>query len=365
MRIRRAVSSPHTPRDPPALDPAMFSHVVGLLSHDMAVDLGTTQTRVRLRDDHASCDEATALAVHTCAFGSKKITAAGGLAMKLEGRSPEGVEVVRPVSSGRLKHLDIADAWIRHLMHRVHGRRRLARPIVVTSAPASATTDERRRLRDCFQGAGARKVHMVPRGVAAATGFRGPIGERDAWLVVDVGGGVADVSVVDLHGSQVGSHEADGGDAMDRALVDWFACQRAVDIGPRTAERLKRSLGSALLTDPSRKTVAHGRCRRRKLPIALHVTAGEVQAAIQPVLNQLNAIVRRTLNAVPAATRDRLNRRGVLLSGGGSLLPGLDAVLHRVTGLPVTRVDHPTHAVVNGLQRVLQDRRLRRRVSEP
>lgn len=338
----------------------MLSSVVGLVSHDMAIDLGTSHTRIRLKDDDSAFDEPTALAIASAPQGEMRVTATGGDAHRLSGKAPQGIEVVRPVRSSRIHNYDIANIWIQHLVHRVHGRRRFVRPDVVVAAPPLGAPSEAVHLRETLRRAGARRVRTVPRALAASLGAGLPHQANDTWLVVDMGGGGVEAAVI--QGGHVidGQHIPAGGDAMDEAIVSWFARHHAIDIGPQTAERIKRTMASAFVEPQAARKTIHGRCRRRHLPVAGQVAPQHVHMAIEPLLTAIATMLRSTLERLPADLQASLLRRGIALTGGASRIRHIEPWLHQRVGLPVRRLEHPTTATVSGLQAVLRDRRLRR-----
>ncbi|MEQ1564015.1 MAG: rod shape-determining protein [Myxococcota bacterium] len=334
----------------------MFSTVLGLFSQDLAVDLGTSVTRIHLRNAGTVCEEPTVVALHTDRGGRRRVTAIGAEARPMLGRTPDDIQAVQPIRNGRVADFEVAEALLLHLVRRVHGRNGWMRPRMVVAVPHHASDMEVRAVRDSCESAGAREVQLVPRPIAAALGAQLPIHEPSGTLVVDVGGGSTEVSVLSLSGV-VSCHTVDGGgEGMDDAIIDWLQRERRLLVGRPTAERLKIELGTASLDHGTRaNALVKGRCLRRGVPRAESVSAVDVYQALVPHVDAIAAAVRRAIEEAPPELGSDIVDHGVVLTGGGARLEGLDRALRDRTGLPVVCAENPERAVIAGVGRVLDE----------
>lgn len=342
----------------------MLSAVLGLFSQDLAVDPGTSRTRVHLRAQGVVCDEPTVVAVHTDRQGRRKVVAIGAEALPMLGRTPEDHEVIEPIRDGRVADFEVAEAFLLHLVRQIHGRNGWIRPRMVVPVPHGASDMEVRALRDSCESAGAREVHLVPRPVAAGLGAGLPIHEPSGHLVVDLGGGSTEVSVVALSGVVTCHGVPGGGVGMDEAIRVWLEREHGLLVGRPTAERLKRELGSAWPTDvEDASAIVKGRCVRRGVPRALEVRAAEVRGALADHVQAIVDAIRGIVEGAPPELASDIVDNGVVLVGGGSRLRGLELAIRQHTGLPVVQAERPEEAVVHGAGRVLEELELLRAVA--
>jgi rod shape-determining protein MreB len=333
----------------------MFSTVLGLFSQDLAVDLGTSFTRIHLRNAGPVCEEPTVVALHTDRGGRRRVTAIGTAARPMLGRTPDDIQAIQPIRRGRVADFEVAEALLLHLVRRVHGRNGWMRPRMVVAVPHHASDMEVRAVRDSCESAGAREVQLVPRPIAAALGAQLPIHEPSGTLVVDVGGGSTEVSVLSLSGV-VSCHTVDGGgEGMDEAIIEWLGREKRLLVGQPSAERLKIELGTASHPDPRRTAVVKGRCLRRGVPRAETVSAVDVHQALLPHVEAIAAAVRTAIEDAPPELGSDIVDHGVVLTGGGAALDGLDRALRDRTGLPVVCAENPERAVITGIGRVLDE----------
>jgi rod shape-determining protein MreB len=343
----------------------MFSTVLGLFSQDLAVDLGTSFTRIHLRNAGTVCEEPTVVALHTDRGGRRRVTAIGTEARPMLGRTPDDIQAVQPIRRGRVADFEVAEALLLHLVRRVHGRNGWMRPRMVVAVPHHASDMEVRAVRDSCESAGAREVQLVPRPIAAALGAQLPIHEPSGTLVVDVGGGSTEVSVLSLSGVVSCRTVDGGGEGMDDAIIDWLQRERRLLVGRPSAERLKIELGTASLdsssafglrnSDPRATATIKGRCLRRGVPRAEVVTAAQVYEALAPHVDAIADAVREAIEEAPPELGSDIVDHGVVLTGGGAWLDGLDRALRDRTGLPVVSAENPERAVIAGVGRVLDE----------
>jgi rod shape-determining protein MreB len=332
----------------------MVSSVIGLLSHDLAVDLGTSHVRIHRKHAGLVADEPTVVAVRTSAHGRRDIVAVGNEALPMLGRTPEDTVTIQPIRAGRVIDFEVAEALLLHLVRRIHGRNGWMRPKMVVAMPHRASPMEVRAVRDSCESAGAREVVQVARPIAAAIGAGLPIGDPSGMLIVDVGGGAAEVSVLSLKG--VVSSEVvpnGGGDGMDDAILQWLRSEKALLVGRPSAERLKVELGTAAEVDPTRKATVAGRCLRRGVPRAETVDQREIAHALAPCVDAIARAIRRAIEQAPPELGADIVDQGAVIVGGGARLRGLEQALRDRTGLAIVGADHPEHAVLRGVGRVL------------
>lgn len=337
----------------------MFSAVLGLFSQDLAVDLGTSATRVHLSGSGVVADQPSVVAVLDDRAGRRRVIAIGDEALPMLGRTPDDIQAIQPVRAGRIVDFEVAEALLLHLVRQIHGRNGWMRPRMVVAVPHGASDMELRAVRDSCESAGARAVHMVPRPLAAALGAGLPVHAPSGHLVIDLGAGATEVSVLSLSGV-VASHQVPfGGDALDEAIVAWCKREHALLVGQPSAHRVKIELGTALHPDPGASTWIKGRCLRSGTPRSTQVTATGVCQAIQPALQTIADGIRKVLHEVPPELASDIVETGGVLVGGGAQLEGIERCLGHLTGLPMIVADAPTRAVVDGAGRVLEELDLR------
>lgn len=341
----------------------MLSVVLGLFSQDLAVDPGTSRTRVHLGHSGVVCDEPTVVAVHTDRHGRRSVLAVGEEALPMLGRTPEGWEVIEPIRDGRVVDFEVAEAFLLHLVRRIHGRNGWMRPKMLVPVPHGASDMEIRALRDSCESAGAREVQLVPRPVAAGLGAGLPIHAPAGHLVVDCGGGSTEVSILSLAGVVRCETVPGGGVDMDEAIRAWLQQHHGLLVGHPTAQRLKHELGSAWPGEVTGSAVVKGRCLERGVPRAVAVRAEEVREALAPRVLAIAEGIRRVVESAPPELADDIVDNGAVLVGDGANLKGIEFAIRHHTGLPVVIAERPAEAVVSGVGRLLEDVGLKRAVA--
>lgn len=336
----------------------MLSAVLGLFSQDLAVDLGTTTTRIYQRGTGVVCHEPTVVAIHTDRRGRRRVLAIGDAARAMLGRTPTDIVTVQPVRDGQIRDYEVAEALLLHFVRQVHGRSGFLSPRMVVAVPNAATEMERRAVRESCEGAGAREVTLVPRPLAAAVGAGLDVREAAGHLVIDVGGGSTEVSVLSLGGVVASIAVDGGGDAMDRAIVAWLRDQRRVLVGDVTAERLKIEVGTAVVGDEPRTAQVAGRCLDRGVPRAVTVSSDDVREALAGRIGDIARAIRQVLEHTPPELASDIVDRGAVLVGGGAKLRRLDAALRAATGLAVLTAEAPDRVVVEGAGQALEQSEL-------
>jgi len=335
----------HRDRLPPAGRPPRMGRLRAAIGHDLGVDLGTANTLIFLRGRGVVLAQPSFVAIDT---NEGALIGAGEEAREMLGRTPSHIEVIRPLQSGVISDLDAAQAMLREFILRVHHRRRLAKPRVVVCVPSGVTMIERRAVEEAVLQAGARHVQIVSEPLAAAIGAGLPVDEPRGSMVVDVGGGTTEVAVLVLGSILASTSLRVAGDAIDAAIVNSIRKQHAVLIGERTAEKVKQQAASAWpgVRDVNADIV--GRDLTTGRPKRIRLTAEELREGIaEPVDDISDAVVSVFDKLPPEIVRD-IARSGIVLTGGGALLAGLDRRLSRDVGVAVHVDNEPLSCVARG-----------------
>jgi len=319
---------------------------------DVAVDLGTANTLVHVRGKGVVLREPSVVALDR---GAREVLAVGAEAKRMLGRTPPGIEAVRPLKDGVIADFDVAEIMLRHFLHRAW-RSRLAPPRVVIGVPSGVTEVERRAVKDAARRAGARRVLLIEEPLAAAIGAELATWEPTGRLVVDIGGGTSEVAVIALNGIVVGRSTRVAGDEIDEAITTYVYHELNLAIGPATAEAVKIAIGSAVSLDGDEACMMiRGRDLLSGLPKAVEMTAPQVREAIVGPVSRIAEAVRLTLEETPPELAGDIGEQGVMLTGGGALLRGIDQLLGRELGMRVRVAEDPSACVVMGAGRALAE----------
>jgi rod shape-determining protein MreB len=321
-----------------------------LLGGDLAIDLGTANTLVYARGRGILLDEPTVVAVDT---QLNSVVAVGAEAKRMIGRTPAHIRAVRPLLDGVIADYDLAAEMLRFFVRKVL-RRSFTGPRIVICVPSGITGVEQRAVSEAAFAAGARRVHLLSEPMAAAIGAGLPVNQPAGSAVMCVGGGTTEVAVLALGGIVASTSLRMAGNALDQAIVDHVRTEFGLLIGERTAEELKISLGTAFPVTGARQAEIRGRDIGSGLPRNVTIAAEELRRAMEPVFERLIAAVRSTIDRCPPELAGDLVTRGLVLTGGGALLRGLDARLEREIGIPVTVAERPLDSVVLGTGTVVE-----------
>ncbi len=336
----------------------MFSRLFGLLSADMAIDLGTANTLVYVKGRGIVLNEPSVVAL-TTRRGKKMVLAVGDEAKMMLGRTPGNIDAIRPLRDGVIADFDVAESMIEHFIRKVHNRRSFASPLVVICVPSGSTAVERRAIQESAESAGARRVHLVEEPMAAAIGAGLPVNEPTGSMVVDIGGGTTEVAVLSLGGIVYSRSVRVGGDKMDEAIIGHIRRNYNLLIGEATAERVKKDIGSACPPDSGDgpTMTIKGRDLMNGVPKEIVISQREIANSLaEPINNIIEAVKVALEHTAPELAADIVDK-GIVLTGGGSLLSNIDYVLRHATGLPVSIADEPLSCVAMGTGRVLEDRK--------
>ena len=334
----------------------MFSNFFGMWSTDMAIDLGTANTLVYVKGQGIVLNEPSVVAIVTT-DGKSKVLAVGTEAKEMLGRSPGNIEVIRPLRDGVIADFEVAEEMIKYFIKKVHNRRAFTSPIILICVPSGSTGVERRAIHESAERAGARKVYLIEEPMAAAIGAGLPVTEPSGSMVVDIGGGTTEVAVLSLGGIVYAESARVGGDKMDEAIVAYMRRKFNLLIGTMSAERLKKSIGSAVPPEDGdgEKYTIKGRDLVNGVPKEIILSQRNVAEALaEPIGTIIEAVKRALENTAPELAADIVDR-GIILTGGGALLSGIDVILRKATGLPVTIAEDTLLSVALGTGKVLDE----------
>ncbi|ACU91428.1 rod shape-determining protein MreB [Desulfomicrobium apsheronum] len=333
----------------------ILDKILGFFSNDLAIDLGTANTCVYVKGKGIVLREPSVVAVKRDNRGNNKVLAVGSEAKRMLGRTPGNIVAIRPMKDGVIADFEVTEAMLRHFISKVHNSRRLVRPRIVICVPTGITQVEKRAVRESAQSAGAREVFLIEEPMAAAIGADLPITEPTSNMVVDIGGGTTEVAVISLAGIVYSKSVRIGGDKMDEAILQHVKRKYNMLIGESSAEDIKTTIGSAYPMDPELVMDVKGRDLVSGIPQNITITSEEVRKAISEPVDSIVQAVRIALEQTPPELAADIVDRGIVLTGGGALLKGLDSLLREETSLPITVVDDPLSTVALGSGKVLDN----------
>jgi len=334
--------------------------LASLFSEDLAIDLGTVNTRVYARGRGVVINESSAVALDE---STGEILAVGKEARDMLGRTPDRISVIEPLRDGVIADFRIAEKMLAYFIQKAHQRRTLVHPRVIISIPSEITQVERRAVTDSAYRARAAEVHLVEQAMMAAIGAGLPVTKPAGNLVVDIGGGTTDVAVISMSGIVYARSLRIAGNYMDEAIVNYVKRKYNLMIGERTAEKVKIEIGSATTLDKPVTMEIKGRSLIEGIPKAVTVDDNEIRDALHESVNQIVSAIRVALERTPPELSADLSDRGLVLAGGGALLKNLDQRIRGEISLPVCIADDPLCSVVLGTAKLLEDFAFLRRVA--
>ena len=320
------------------------------ISGDIAIDLGTANTLVYIKGRGVLINEPSIVAksVH-----DNKIIAVGYDAKAMVGRTHREIETIRPLRDGVIADFNMTDGLLQGFINKIN-LNRLARPRMVICVPSGVTEVERRAVRDSGERANAREVYLIEEPVAAAIGIGLDISKPIGNIIIDIGGGTTEIAVIALDGVVTKEAIRVAGDEMDEAIIQWFRNEHKLDIGSSTAENIKKSVGSAMRVQSEMITVK-GRDLVSGIPKTIEVSSDEIRQALKDPINAIVEAVKRALEQTPPELSADILDRGILMTGGGSMLKGIDQLIRERTNVPVNIAEEPLLSVVRGTGKVLED----------
>ncbi len=339
----------------------ILNSILGWLSKDLAIDLGTANTLVYVKGRGIVLCEPSVVAVRQD-VRAKKVLAVGQDAKNMLGKTPGNIVAIRPMKDGVIADFEVTEAMLRYFIRKVHNRRTLARPRIIVSVPSGITQVEKRAVRESAESAGAREVYLIEEPMAAAIGAGLPITEPTANMVVDIGGGTTEVAVISLAGIVYSKSVRVAGDKMDEAIMQHIKRRYNLLIGEHSAEKIKIELGDVMPSEPYVETEIKGRDLITGVPKTIVINALEVRNAISEQIETIVETVKSALEQTPPELAADIVDKGIVLTGGGALLKNLDKLLRDETGLPIIIADDPLTSVVLGSGKALDNLHILREI---
>ena len=333
----------------------ILDSLLGVFSTDLAIDLGTANTCVYVKGHGLVLREPSVVAVKRDNRGNKVVLAVGHDAKRMLGRVPGNIEAIRPMKDGVIADFEVTEAMLRHFISKAHKSNHFVHPRVMICVPTGVTQVEKRAVKESAQSAGAREVYLIEEPMAAAIGANLPITEPISNMVVDIGGGTTEVAVISLAGIVYSRSVRVGGDKMDEAIMTHVKRKYNLLIGETSAEDIKIKIGSAYPLDPEETLEIKGRDLLDGIPKNITITSEEIRKSIAEQVDSIVQAVRIALEQTPPELAADIADRGIVLTGGGALLKGLDQLLRDQTNLPITVVDDPLSTVVMGTGKALDN----------
>jgi len=334
----------------------MLSRIMGALSADMAIDLGTANTLVYVKGRDIVLNEPSVVAIVE-SKGKKKVLAVGNEAKQMLGRTPGNIQAIRPLRDGVIADFEVAEEMIKEFIRKVHNRRGFHSPMIVVCVPSGSTAVERRAIQESAESAGARKVYLIEEPMAAAIGAGLPVTEPTGSMVVDIGGGTTEVAVLSLGGIVYSRSVRVGGDKMDEAIIGYIRRSHNLLVGESSAERIKKEIGSACPPEDGEGQTMEikGRDLMNGVPKEIIISERQIAESLaEPISAIIDAVKVALEHTAPELAADIVDK-GIVLTGGGALLGNLDYVLRHATGLPVSIADDPLTCVARGTGRSLEE----------
>jgi rod shape-determining protein MreB and related proteins len=332
-----------------------INKLFSLFSHDVGIDLGTANTLVWVRGKGVVLREPSAVARHK---KSREILAIGASAKKMVGRAPSTIETIRPLRDGVIADFDATAAMLLHYIKKVHESGavipKIPRPRVVIGIPSGVTEVERRAVSDAAIYSGAREAYLIEEPMAAAIGANMPVEEPEGVFIVDIGGGTSEIAVISLGGIVIGKSVRVAGDEMNEAIINYVRLKYSLFLGEPTSEEVKINIGSAISTK-EKFFIVRGRDLETGLPKSQKLSSSEIREALAPTVQHIVKAIVDALEETPPELVSDIMDRGIVLAGGGALLPGLDTVIAEATKMPVIIADDPLTCVVRGCGKVLEN----------
>lgn len=330
----------------------MFNALYGMFSNDMGIDLGTANTLVYVQGQGIVLSEPSVVAVQAA---TGKVLAVGDEAKRMLGRTPGDVVAIRPMRDGVIADFETVEKMIRHFITKVHKRKTLIRPRIVVGVPSGITEVEKRAVRESAEQAGAREIYLIEEALAAAIGANLPINEPAGSMIVDIGGGTTEIAVISLGGLVIADSLRIAGDEFDEAIIKYMRTQYNMVIGERMAEEVKFRLGNAFPEKKIESMQLKGRDATAGLPRTLEIDSAEIREALKEPVDQIVDGIKRVLRDTPPELAADIVDRGIVMSGGGALLKGLDKHIMKVTGVPVILAEQPLTSVALGAGKFLNE----------
>ncbi|MDE5602678.1 MAG: rod shape-determining protein [Helicobacter sp.] len=333
----------------------MIDKIIGWFSHDISIDLGTANTIVLIKGQGVIINEPSVVAVQNDRYGKNKVLAVGHEAKEMVGKTPGSILAVRPMKDGVIADFDMTEKMLRYFIEKAHKRKALMRPRIIVCVPYGLTGVERKAVRESAISAGAREVFLIEEPMAAAIGAGLPVKEPKGSLVVDIGGGTTEIGVISLGGLVISKSLRTAGDKLDSAVVDYVRRKYSLLIGDRTGEEIKIQIGSAISLDEPLNMQVKGRDQVSGLLNTIELTSEDVREAMKEPLKEISNALKDVLEQMPPDLAGDIVENGIVLTGGGALIRGLDKYLSDIVKLPVYVGNEPLLCVAKGTGKALEE----------
>ena len=335
----------------------MLKRLIGFISNDLAIDLGTANTLIYVRNKGIILNEPSVVAIRFSqdGGGGKQVLAVGQEAKRMLGRTPGSIRAIRPMKDGVIADFNVTEVMLKYFIKTVQERRFFSSPRIIISVPCGSTQVERRAIRESALSAGAREVYLIEEPMAVAIGANLPVAEPTGSMVVDIGGGTTEVGILSLGGMVYANSLRVAGDTFDEAIINYVRRRHGVLIGEATAERVKTTIATAWSESEHREMEIKGRDITEGMSRSLVVTSEEIYEAISDALEMIVQAIRAALEKTPPELSADIGDKGMVVAGGGALLRDMDRRLMQDTGLPVVVADEPLSCVALGCGRALEE----------
>ncbi len=333
----------------------LFKNLLGIFSKDLAIDLGTANTLVLVRGQGISINEPSVVAIQLDKHGQEQILAVGQEAKNMVGKTPGNIKAIRPMKDGVIADFHITEMMIEYFIRKVHGRKSFSSPRVIICVPYGLTQVERKAVRESALNAGARYVYLIEEPMAAAIGAGLPVRDPNGNLVVDIGGGTTEIGVISLGGLVLSKSIRVAGDKLDSSIAEYVKKNFNLLIGDRVAEELKIKIGTAIKLDEELVTTVRGRDSVEGVLTSIEITSEHMREAMAEPLKQISEALKSVLEETPPDLAGDIVQNGIVLTGGGALIRGLDKYLSDIVKLPVYIAEDPLLAVAKGTGKALEE----------
>jgi len=333
----------------------MFKRILGMFSNDLAIDLGTANTLVLVKGQGISINEPSVVAIQYDNHGQKRILAVGQEAKEMIGKTPGNIKAIRPMKDGVIADFEVTEMMIRYFIEKAHNRKRFFSPRIIICVPYGLTQVERRAVRDSAEQAGARYIYLIEEPMAAAIGAGIPVKEPNGNLVIDIGGGTTEIGVTSLGGLVQSKSIRVAGDHIDQEIVDYLKKNFNLIIGERVAEDLKIKIGTAIPLETELTAAVRGRDQLNGILTSIDVTSTHIREAMQDSLEEIVDALKEVMEKTPPELAGDIVENGIVLTGGGALIRGLDKYLSEVMKIPVYIAEEPLLAVAKGTGKALDE----------
>ncbi|WP_024787342.1 MULTISPECIES: rod shape-determining protein [unclassified Lebetimonas] len=341
----------------------MLNKLLGLFSSDLAIDLGTANTLVSIKGKGIIINEPSVVAIQDDKH-KRKVLAVGLKAKEMVGKTPKNIVAIRPMKDGVIADFTVTEEMIRHFIQKVHNRKTLIRPRIVICVPFGLTQVERKAVKESAMSAGAREVYLIEEPMAAAIGAGLPVKEPQGSMVIDIGGGTTEIGVISLGGLVVSKSIRVAGDKFDKSIVDYINKKYNLIIGERTAEEIKKAIGSAVKLEEELTLQIQGKNRISGLLETITITSEDIREALKEPVKDIGEAVKEVLEDTPADLAGDIVENGIVMTGGGALLRGIDSYISDLVNLPVYVAEEPLLAVAKGTGKVLDEIELLSSINE-